>query len=91
MQASFQKRRIDGARLQVASLAEVKSLATRDPAVIECWDARHQRPYYFHKKTAKVAWTLEELAETQPVAESANQGKSDGSGDGSGAPIDLAN
>jgi len=91
MQASFQKRRINGARVQVASLAEVKELATRDPAVIECWDAQHQRPYYFHKLTAKVAWTREELKVAQPAAETPKQGNSDGNADGPGAPIDLAN
>jgi len=69
MQASFQKRRVEGARLQVASLAEVQELARRDPAIVECWDAQHQCVYYFHKRTAKTAWTREELqAPPDPLA-----------------------
>lgn len=93
MQASFQKRRVDGARLQVASLAEVKELANRDPAIIECWDAQHQCVYYFHKRTAKTAWTREELQPPpDPLAprETAAAASSGAAAAGQ-APIDIAN
>lgn len=90
MQASFQKRRVDGARLQVANLAQVKDLDTRDPAIVECWDARHQHVYYFHKRTAKTAWTREELqAQADPLAP--KEGASSSSADAKQqAPIDIA-
>lgn len=87
MQASFVKRRIDGARLHVASLEEVKVLSTRDPMVIECWDAAKQHPYFFDKRTGRSAWTREELQ--------SDSSKAAGSGESSEtaepkAPIDLA-
>lgn len=68
MQASFLKRRVHGARLTVANLEEVKALASRDPAIIEGWDARHGRAYYFHKKTGKSGWTIEELQQETVAA-----------------------
>lgn len=61
MQASFLKRKADGARLQVASKSELEHLITLDPSVIEGWDAQHQRSYFFSKKTGKSAWIREEL------------------------------
>eukprot|EP00446_Apocalathium_sp_SHHI-4_P062567 CAMPEP_0177418586 /NCGR_PEP_ID=MMETSP0368-20130122/69259_1 /TAXON_ID=447022 ORGANISM="Scrippsiella hangoei-like, Strain SHHI-4" /NCGR_SAMPLE_ID=MMETSP0368 /ASSEMBLY_ACC=CAM_ASM_000363 /LENGTH=281 /DNA_ID=CAMNT_0018888237 /DNA_START=68 /DNA_END=913 /DNA_ORIENTATION=+ len=75
MQASFLKRRVDGARLQVAALAEVEYLSKLDPAVVECWDAQHQRHYYFHKKTGQSGWTHEELSTS---ASSSSEGAGDG-------------
>jgi len=80
MQASFQKRRVNGAKLQVADLAQVEKLSKMDPNIVECWDAQNQRVYYFHKKTAKSGWTQEELQ--APAA--AEKEKA------SGPPIDLA-
>lgn len=88
MQASFQKRRADGARLQVASLAEAKDLAARDPAVVECWDARQQRVYYFHKRTAKTAWTREELQLAPEQAQMAEQAAHEATP--GAVPVDLA-
>jgi len=80
MQASFQKRRVDGARLQVASLAEVERLNSLDPSIVECWDAQHQRVYYFNKKTGKSGWTVEDVQEVEAASAPASQ-----------APIDIAN
>lgn len=83
MQASFQKRRMKGARLQVADLEEVKEMSTRDPAIVDCWDPRHKRVYYFHKQTGKSGWTREELqADAKEAAESKEKA--------SKPPIDLA-
>jgi len=81
MQASFQKRRVNGSRMQVASLEEVDYLSKQDPSIIECWDAANQRVYYFNKKTAKSGWTREEL---QVVEEDPAEAKA------KAAPIDLA-
>merc|ERR1712100_198386 len=53
MQASFVKRRKQGARLTVARLDECKDLVNRDPNIVESWDQTHKRPFYFHKKTGK--------------------------------------
>lgn len=63
MQASFQKRRVDGTRLQIASLAEVRKLAERRPEIVECWDAQNNHAYYFNKKTGKSSWVEEDLIE----------------------------
>lgn len=80
MQASFQKRRIDGALMRVAALHELEYLDKLDPAIVECWAAQHQRCYYFHKKTGRTAWTREELeAGAAAAAEAAPS-----------APVDLA-
>eukprot|EP00928_Gymnodinium_smaydae_P089054 TRINITY_DN73057_c0_g1_i1.p1 TRINITY_DN73057_c0_g1~~TRINITY_DN73057_c0_g1_i1.p1 ORF type:complete len:347 (-),score=76.22 TRINITY_DN73057_c0_g1_i1:51-1091(-) len=90
MQASFQKRRVDGARLTVASLEEVRYLATRDPNVTECWDATNQTYYYFNKKTGKSSWVREEVEEAAAASSSsaANVSAAPASGP---APVDLAN
>lgn len=91
MQASFAKRRVDGARLHIANLAEVTKLSKRDPSIVECWDAQHQHTYYFHKKTGKTSWVEEEL-----VAHGATGSGEAASSAGPGAPpaappVDLAN
>lgn len=83
MQASFLKRRVHGARLTVANLEEVKSLAARDPSIVEGWDARHGRAYYFHKKTGKSGWTIEELQADAAAGAVAAP-------DATKAPIDIA-
>jgi len=83
MQASFQKRRLQGARLQVADLAEISRLSKMDPAIVECWDAQHQRNYYFHKKTGRSAWSIEEL-------EPSDAASSSGAAEKAPPPIDLA-
>ncbi|CAE7266617.1 mus-41 [Symbiodinium natans] len=61
MQASFQKRRVDGARLYVVDLAKAEELSKRDPNIIEMYDPIKQHNYFFHKKTGKSAWTLEDV------------------------------
>eukprot|EP00913_Durusdinium_trenchii_P011094 g10416.t1 len=38
MQASFQKRRLDGAKLLVGNHTQVKELSQRDPNIIQMWD-----------------------------------------------------
>lgn len=83
MQASFLKRRADGARLTVASLAEVQRNSLRDPAIVENWDANFQRHWFFDKRTGKSSWVYEELVEAakHAVAESAPSTQ---------APVDLA-
>jgi len=83
MQASFAKRRVADARIQVASLAEVKDMAARDPAVLECWDPGHQRVYYFDKKTGRSGWTREELKQAAGAGATAAQPAAQ-------APLDLA-
>eukprot|EP00933_Yihiella_yeosuensis_P073913 TRINITY_DN82709_c0_g1_i1.p1 TRINITY_DN82709_c0_g1~~TRINITY_DN82709_c0_g1_i1.p1 ORF type:complete len:340 (+),score=96.09 TRINITY_DN82709_c0_g1_i1:97-1116(+) len=85
MQASFHKRRINGARMHVAKLTQVKELSKRDPAIEEMWDAQKQHVYYFHKKTGQTAWTVEEL---MPAKGSAASGS--GASGSEAAPIDLA-
>mmetsp|Transcript_146 Transcript_146/g.472 ORF Transcript_146/g.472 Transcript_146/m.472 type:complete len:323 (-) Transcript_146:106-1074(-) len=88
MQASFLKRRVDGARLQVAALAEVEYLSKLDPSVVEYWDAQHQRHYYFHKKTGQSGWTHEELSTS---ASSSSEGAGNGAAAKAKPPqIDLA-
>eukprot|EP00931_Biecheleriopsis_adriatica_P092171 TRINITY_DN65999_c0_g1_i1.p1 TRINITY_DN65999_c0_g1~~TRINITY_DN65999_c0_g1_i1.p1 ORF type:complete len:315 (+),score=92.78 TRINITY_DN65999_c0_g1_i1:97-1041(+) len=92
MQASFVKRRVNGARLHVANLAQVQELSQRDPAIVEMWDNVKQHMYFFHKKTGKSAWTIEEL---QPAAgaSSSTPGKEASEGNAQSAqaaPIDLA-
>merc|ERR1740121_1862386 len=81
MQASFLKRKVNGARLQIASLEEVERLSKLDPSIIECWDAQNKRVYYFNKKTAKSGWTPEELQAPVAAAETEQVSK---------PPIDLA-
>jgi len=66
MQASFHKRRVHGASLVVASLAEVEKLNSTDPDIVEQWDSNLQHVYYFHKKTGRTAWTREEIEEPPP-------------------------
>lgn len=91
MQASFIKRRVDGARMAVASLQEVDYLSKRDPAILECWDAQHQRVFYFHKKTGQSAWSLEDLQASGAGSGAGSGAKAGASGaDGSAPPIDLA-
>lgn len=80
MQASFQKRCAQNSRLAVAVLSEAKRLSERDPSIVDCWDAQYQRTYFFHKKTGKSAWTVEELQTSSQPSEV----------DCSKAPIDLA-
>ncbi|CAE8699485.1 unnamed protein product, partial [Polarella glacialis] len=57
MQASFHKRRLNGARMHVANLIQVQELSLRDPAIVEQWDNIKKANYYFHKKSGKTAWT----------------------------------
>lgn len=85
MEASFLKRRVEGAKLQVATLSEVEQLSKMDPAVAEMWDAQHQRNYYFHKKTGQSAWTREELSRPGTAT-----GSKDGAPPKPAAPIDIA-
>lgn len=87
MQASFVKRRADGAVLHVASLAEAKDLSKRDPNIVECWDPVKQHNFYFHKKTGRSAWTREELEEMVTAAAAAVQEEEENKPT---APVDLA-
>jgi len=87
MQASFIKRRVHGARLQVASLQEIAYLNTLDPSIIEGWDPTHQCTYYFSKKTGKSAWRREEL-EQEHAAASASSSSSGAAP--AHQPVDLA-
>ncbi|CAE7027920.1 ynaI [Symbiodinium sp. CCMP2592] len=89
MQASFQKRRVDGARLYVVDLAKAEELSRRDPNIIEMWDPVKQHNYYFHKKTGKSAWTLEELQPAPSTSTSASSEKRKAEAP-SQAPIDIA-
>jgi len=61
MKASFLKRRTDGARLTVARFSEAKELASKDPSIIEGWDARNGCAYFFSKRSGKSAWSIEAL------------------------------
>eukprot|EP00435_Cladocopium_sp_Y103_P059147 s444_g21.t1 len=90
MQASFQKRRLDGARLFVANLAQVTDLSKRDPNIIQMWDPLKKHNYFFHKKTGRSAWTMEELLPTASDKSAPSQpGKADEQASGQ-APIDLS-
>eukprot|EP00439_Symbiodinium_sp_Y106_P051898 s5187_g6.t3 len=89
MQASFQKRRVDGARLYVVDLAKAEELSRRDPNIIEMWDPVKQHNYYFHKKTGKSAWTLEDLQPAPSTSTSASSEKRKAEAP-SQAPIDIA-
>ncbi|CAK9058061.1 unnamed protein product [Durusdinium trenchii] len=87
MQASFQKRRLDGAKLLVGNHTQVKELSQRDPNIIQMWDPLKKHNYFFHKKSGRSAWTLEELqskeggaAASAPEAAKSSQA----------APIDLS-
>mmetsp|Transcript_37548 Transcript_37548/g.86717 ORF Transcript_37548/g.86717 Transcript_37548/m.86717 type:complete len:322 (+) Transcript_37548:67-1032(+) len=87
MQASFQKRRLHGARLTVGWLAELQEQNSRNPDIVENWDRVHQHAYFLNKKTGRTAWTREELeaqAEAEAEAQSAQTAAA-------AAPIDLAN
>lgn len=86
MQASFQKRRVGGTRMHVASLAELQYLAARDPNIVETWDAQHQAYYYFHKKTGRSSWSRDELEIPAAPAEAGGSASST-----SAAPVDLSN
>mmetsp|Transcript_14129 Transcript_14129/g.26451 ORF Transcript_14129/g.26451 Transcript_14129/m.26451 type:complete len:309 (-) Transcript_14129:69-995(-) len=88
MQASFQKRRVDGARLYVVNLAQAQELSRRDPNIIEMWDPVKKHNYFFHKKTGKSAWTLEEL-QPPPSASSTSPEKRKAEAEKQ-APIDIA-
>jgi len=61
MKASFLKRRVDGARLAVVRLEEVKELAAQDASIIEGWDARNGCKYFFSKRSGLSAWSIEDL------------------------------
>lgn len=90
MQASFQKRRLDGARLFVANLAQVKDLSKRDPNIIQMWDPLKKHNYFFHKKTGRSAWTMEELLPAASEKSAPSQpGKAAEQASGQ-APIDLS-
>jgi len=88
MQASFHKRRLQGSRLHVANLAQVQALSTRDPAIVEMWDNAKRHHYYFHKKTGRSAWTVEELQGDSAAASSGSDGKTEEATQA--APIDLS-
>ncbi|CAE7941808.1 RAD5A, partial [Symbiodinium necroappetens] len=90
MQASFQKRRVDGARLYVVDLAKAEELSRRDPNIIEMWDPVKQHNYFFHKKTGKSAWTLEELQPAPSTSTSTSASSEKRKADASQAPIDIA-
>jgi len=87
MQASFQKRRTHGALLTVGFLQELSELATRDPNIVECWDGRHQRPYYFHRKTGQTGWTPAELQTEGGAGPSVPEATAPGT---AAPPIDLS-
>jgi len=56
----------------------VRVLATRDPSIVECWDAQYQRVYYFHKRTGKSGWVVEDLVAEAAAATQASGPTSDG-------------
>lgn len=83
MKASFLKRRVDGARLAVVKLEEVKALAEHDPSIIEGWDGRNGVKYFFSKRTGLSAWSIEELKRLEAPKQVAEEGPK--------APVDLSN
>jgi len=90
VQASFQKRRLDGARLFVGNLAQVKDLSKRDPNIIQMWDPLKKHNYFFHKKTGRSAWTMEELLPPATEGESGPSGSAADEQKSAQAPVDLA-
>lgn len=90
MQASFVKRRVKGARLHIANLADVQELSKRDPAIVEQWDNVKQHAYYFHKKTGKSGWTWQELQYESATASSSSQAAIQIHAPAQAAPIDLS-